>query len=239
MLSIPGSRLEVLRVLAALILRVLRVLRVFRAVILSDTSILAIFRGSILWLLPVLEVFLGSILLNTACTWSGVLHCSYFEYSQCQNYLNMRNILGVWVILRPSPHRFVSSRFWQKTFPDGPTSARSRKLISWGATEYLEFSGVYTSSTRSISGFCTADTLYSKYSGFDTADTPVLAVLLLLILHSTRSIQAFGTAHTPSTRSIQAFSTAHIPSTRSTKCTQYSEYTWSTKYTGSICALFN
>ena len=51
---------------------------------------------------------------------------------------------------------------------------------------------------------------------------------------SNRSIQAFGTVHTPS---IQAFSAAHTPSTRSTRCTRYSEYTRSTKYTGSICGM--
>ena len=77
----------------------------------------------------------------------------------------------------------------------------------------------------------------SSISGFDTADNPVLAVLLLLILPV---LTVFGpsvllvppalalfrpsvllilqyslTAHTPSTRSIQAFGTAHTPRTRS------------------------
>ena len=61
-----------------------------------------------LWLLRVLEVFWGSILLNTACTWSISKSCTdhTFEYLQYQNSLNNRSILGVWVILRPSPHRF-------------------------------------------------------------------------------------------------------------------------------------
>ena len=79
--------------------------------------------------------------------------------------------------------------FRQKTFTDGPTSARWSKLLSWGAAGVLEyrqyFGNIYSAGTRSISGFCSADTLYSKrpsISGFDTADTPVLAVLLLLIL---------------------------------------------------------
>ena len=68
--------------------------------------------------------------------------------------------------------------------PDGPASARWSKLLSWGATrvltvEYRQYFGC----TRSISGFCTADTLYTpSISGFNTADTPVLAVLVLLIL---------------------------------------------------------
>ena len=77
--------------------------------------------------------------------------------------------------------------FRQKTFTDGPTSARWSKLLSWGAAGVLEyrqyFGNIYSAGTRSISGFCSADTLYSKrpsISGFDTADTPVLAVLLLL-----------------------------------------------------------
>ena len=142
------------------------------------------------------------------------------------------------------PLRQFHPVFWQKTFTDGPTSARSSKLLSRGATGVLKSTGsisrVYTASTRSISGFCTADTLYTPkyfgvryYCGYSgtcstlTAHTP-----------STRSIMAFGTAHIPSTRSIQAFSTARTPSTRSTKCTRYSEYTRSTKYTGSICETY-
>ena len=73
--------------------------------------------------------------------------------------------------------------FWQKTFSDGPTSARWSKLPSWGATGVLRVPAIYTASTRSISGFRTADTLYTpSISGFDTADTPVLAALLLPIL---------------------------------------------------------
>ena len=80
-------------------------------------------------------------------------------------------------------------------------------------------------------------------SGFDAADTPVLAVLLLLILRALAVFSAFGTAHTPRTRGIQAFSTAHSPSTRSLKCTRYSilpsilEVVRST--TWSICVVFS
>ena len=85
-----------------------------------------------------------------------------------------------------APLRQVHPFFWQKTFTDGPTGARWSKLLSWGATGVLKstdtISGVYTASTRSISGFSTADTIYSRISGFDTAHNPVLAVLLLLIL---------------------------------------------------------
>ena len=130
--------------------------------------------------------------------------------------------------------------FWQKIFTDGPTSARWSKLLSWGATGVLKstgsISGVYAASTCSISGFFTADTLYSKYFGVrycgysSTRSTLAAHTRSTLTAHtpSTRSIQAFGTARTHSTRSIQAFSIAHTPSTRSTKCTRYSEYSRST-----------
>ena len=64
------------------------------------------------------------------------------------------------------PLRQFHPVIWQKTFTDGPTSARSSKLLSRGATGVLKSTGsisrVYTASTRSISGFCTADTLYSQ-----------------------------------------------------------------------------
>ena len=106
--------------------------------------------------------------------------------------------------------------------------------------EYLEyrryFGSIYSPSTRSISGYCTADTLYTpsplvfrvRFCGYSgtrstlTAHTP-----------RTRSIQAFGIAHTHSTHSNQAFSTAHTPCTRSTKCSRYSKYV--VYCCGSIC----
>ena len=176
----------------------------------------------------------------------GVLYCSYFECSQYKFSPNRRSIL-----LRSrslsntstvsAPLRHFHPVFWQKTFTDGPTSARWSKFIFSGEQlAYLEyrqyFGSICYASTRSISGYCTADTLYCtlpstkvfrvRFCGYSgtrstlTAPTP-----------STRSIQAFGTAHTHSTHSIRAFSTAHTPSTRSTKYTRYSEYIRITWYT--------
>ena len=79
--------------------------------------------------------------------------------------------------------------FRKKTFTDGPTSARWSKLLSWGATgvlgvqavfreyilcEYSQYLGVL---------YCGYSILQApKYFGFDSGDTPALAVLLLLIL---------------------------------------------------------
>ena len=54
---------------------------------------------------------------------------------------------------------------------------------NWSTQSTGSIWGVYTASTCSISGFGTADALYTpSISGFDTVDTPVFAVLLLLIL---------------------------------------------------------
>ena len=126
-----------------------------------------------------------------------------------------------------APLRQFHPVVWQKTFTDGPTSTRWSKLLSWGATGVLRVPAVFREYILrvlgSISGCCTADILYSKYSGVRYCGYA-----------GTRSTL---TAHTPSTRSIQAFSTVHTPSTRSTNCTRYSEYTRSTKYTGSIYAV--
>ena len=101
----------------------------------------------------------------------------------------MRSILGVWVILRPSPHRFdyfipFFGRILSQTVPRvlvGSNYFRGEQL------EYVEYrqncGSIYCEYSQYIPGFCTADTLYSpSISGFDTAVTPVHAVLLLLIL---------------------------------------------------------
>ena len=94
---------------------------------------------------------------------------------------------------------------------------------NWSTSSTGSISGVYTASTRQYFGVLYCGYSILKYSGVRYCGYA-----------GTRSTL---TAHTPSTRSIQAFSTVHTPSTRSTNCTRYSEYTRSTKYTGSIYAV--
>ena len=139
----------------------------------------------------------------------------------------------------------ISSVFWQKTFKDvlvGANYFRGEQLeysrVPAVFREYiLRVLAVFWDSVRRI------PSILPSISGFDAADTPVLAVLLLLILRALAVFSAFGTAHTPRTRGIQAFSTAHSPSTRSLKCTRYSilpsilEVVRST--TWSICVVFS
>ena len=54
-----------------------------------------------------------------------------------------------------APLRQFHPVFWQKTFTDGPTSARWSKLLSWGTAGVLKragnTSGVSSASTSSIS----------------------------------------------------------------------------------------
>ena len=82
----------------------------------------------------------------------------------------------------------VSSRFLAETFHRRSHECSLEQIIymgsTWSASSTGSISGVDCEyCTRNISGFCTADTIYTpSISGFDTADTPVLAILLLLIL---------------------------------------------------------
>ena len=129
------------------------------------------------WILSVL----GSV--------SGSRAAHTFEYSRYKKSLNIRSILGLWVIVRPFPHRFDNSipflcRKISQTVPRVLVRANHFR------GEQLE----YFRSTGSISGVYTAILavfrvsvlrilcIFPSISGFDTADTPVLAVLLLLIL---------------------------------------------------------
>ena len=124
----------------------------------------------------------------------------------------------------------ISSRFLPENFHRLSHECSLEQITfvgrNWGAQSTGSLWGVYTASTRTVSGFFTADTLYTpKYFGVRYCEYSGTRRTLTAHTPSTRSIQAFGTAHTPSTRKIQAFSTAHTPSTRSKKCTRYSQYT--------------
>ena len=231
-----------------LVLRVLRVLGIFRAFELSDTSTLALFVGSILSLLPVLEVVLGSILLNTACTWSiwGGYTSHTFEYSQHQNCLNRRSILGVWVILGPSPHRvdnfipFFAENFDRRSLPRvlvGTNYSRGEQLEYFRVPavfrEYmLRLLAVYRDSVVRI--------LYTpSISGFDTADTPVLAVLLLLILPVVAVFRPSVLLILPVLAVFRPSVLLMLPVHPVLNVLDTPKYTRSTKYTWSICeALF-
>ena len=131
--------------------------------------------------------------LVTPCTclkYFGVLYCSYFEYSQYQNCLNRRCILGASVILRLTPHCFDVMLFGKK---------RSRLLVGahYFRGEQLEFLDFldhrqYFGSIPRIlcehsQYFGVLSCGYSmlqapKYFGFNSADAPAFAVFLLLIL---------------------------------------------------------
>ena len=74
----------------------------------------------------------------------------------------------------------ISSRFLAENVHRRPHECSLEQITFVGSNWSIEstgsISGVYTAS--SISGFCTADTIYiPSISGFDTADNPVLAVL--------------------------------------------------------------
>ena len=84
-------------------------------------------------------------------------------------------------------------------------------------------------------------TLYTpSISGFGSADTPVLAVLLLLILPVLAVFRPSVLFIPPSTRSIRpsAMSTLPALAARNVNCTRYAEYTRLTRCTRSICGTF-
>ena len=73
----------------------------------------------------------------------GVLYGSYFEYSQCQNSLNMRSILGVYELCfdRLRTDSTISSRFLAENLHI--RSHEWSKLLSWGAAGVLKVPAVF------------------------------------------------------------------------------------------------